>query len=214
MKRGYAHGRICGCGEPMSDRAKRCKPCLLKELAADPERGAKIGRALRERLKDPANHARLVEAAKRGGRTKSRDLEWCERAAKLMREKIQPLSMTPEALARRDHALCGRLAGEAKLAWCPPEMRPRYRRLTKGLKMKKAEAQPLVMREWDDIQAARSGNIDSAVHWLTRLTPVRKRDDGTFQYGSAILTAGEIIKRAELKGWKPANDDLRERLAG
>jgi hypothetical protein len=32
---------------------------------------------------------------------------------------------------------------------------------------------------------------------------VKRLDDGTYRYGSAILTPGQLIDRAKLKGWQP-----------
>jgi hypothetical protein len=112
---------------------------------------------------------------------------------------------TPEAVAKRIAAckLAGPKISDARLPWCPRELRPRYRALCKTRRYSTAEARAIVEREAADLAAIRSGHLDDALFWLNRIAPVKRLDDGTYRYGSAILTPGQLIDRAKLKGWQP-----------
>jgi hypothetical protein len=209
QKRGYKLGRVCPCGSPVSDQAKNgiCKPCFVRKMIADPARGAKVSASPKRHLADPANFAAHKARCVRAGRTKSRNLEWCEQAAKTMREKVQPLSMTPEVLARRDYSITGRNSGLSKLSWCAPEFLDDYRALTNGnarTRMKAADARAVIEARMADTAAVRSGAMVEAVYFLNRYTTVKKLDDGTYRYGTTILRAGEVMKRALAKGFVPA----------
>lgn len=146
MKRWYSLGRVCGCGTPVSDKSQSglCRACFNRRMTRDPAIAAKKSATLRKRLEDPENYARHVAQSRRAGATKRANPEIMAKYAAVMREKIQPLSMTPENLAKRDYALTGRRSSEAKLKWLPPEWRDEYRYLTNTKRLHKAEAREII----------------------------------------------------------------------
>lgn len=209
MKRWYSKGLSCLCGTPISNNSAsgKCRPCFMAHLHAttDPaKRGETYRRKLRE---DPEARRRHCEAARKGARTKSKNLPMMERLSRNMRDNIRPLSQTPEALARRDPIARGRAVRAAKLAWCPEEFWDEYQRLHKSGRMTGAEARVFILAKSADIAAARSGHVDDAIRWLNRIAPCRKLDSGLIRYGMGELRPAEVIDRAKLKGWEP------ERLA-
>jgi hypothetical protein len=133
----YSKGRVCECGASVCNKSKSglCRPCFMVRLNGDPNKGAKIGAAVREWLKDPANKARHTAGSRRAAITKRNDPELKARLAKIMREKVQPISIATGANVRgRDYCAMSKLAVEARMAWCPPEYRDQYRAITaKGI---------------------------------------------------------------------------------
>jgi hypothetical protein len=129
MKRGYSLGRVCGCGNPVSNKAKSglCRPCFMARLHSDPERGKKVSEGIRKWLENPDNRARHRAAAKRAGITKRMNPEFRAKAAKTMREIAQPICVATGLNMRRDWRKMRKLALEARWAWCPPEYRDAYR---------------------------------------------------------------------------------------
>lgn len=143
--RHYSMGKICPCGSAVSNNSASglCRSCFMRRLSNAPGRGAKISAALKERLKDPAHMAEHVERARRASVTKRMNPEWRLRAAKVMREIVQPLAMASGRHRDRDWAAMSKKGLEARWAWCPPEYRETYLELRgKGLKM--LEARQLV----------------------------------------------------------------------
>ena len=141
------------CGKEINYRAKSglCIKHFTAKINADPE--------VRE-LQRAGNVAYCKEnpdAVRRRGRKIALAVRSNpERIAHLriaMREKVQPQTCTPEAVARRDHAARGRAISAAKLAWCPPEHRAEYRHLVRYKALPGAVAKAIIL---DQIKADRA----------------------------------------------------------
>lgn len=198
-ERAYNLGRVCTCGTAISNRAAQCRPCFYAKQRADTERGKKIGAALKARLNDPANRIRHREAARRAGRTKAANPEFVAKARQIMLERVQPLSMTPENLAKRDYALTGRLSGESKMAWCPPEYRDEYRYLVHTKKLAGAEARAMVL-------AQAKADRERAAAKVPELSPFERQE-------LALRNGAALQDNAPVTSWSPAAIELRAKIA-
>lgn len=187
---------ICACGNPTSDpRCATCRPCSLKRLNSNPEIRARRIAGLKRYVAQ--NREAHLERAKRAGRTKRNNPELIARLRERIK-KVQPLSVTPEALAKRDNVQRGRALSNTRLAWCPPEYRDLHRRNINSRHMTSAQSRAVI----EKIIAIKNNWLDGAVHWLRRIAPIRAEGSG-YRFGYTVLTPEEVIERARRKGWKP-----------
>jgi hypothetical protein len=118
---------------------------------------------------------------------------------RLLSPETRAKTLSPESLAKRAKSV-----SDYRLPWCPEEYRDEYRKL-RGSGWKRPspdEARAIIEAKIANDRAIRSGDLDDAVFWLSRIAPIKRLDDGSYRYGHAVLSPGEVIKRAELKGWK------------
>jgi hypothetical protein len=159
---------------------------------------------IRRKFQDPKHRAKMAEVARRNGQKAAADPahhQWLvEHGKELYAKYLAPLQPghSPEARAK-----AGRKRTETVLGWCPPELRALHRRNTISKRMRAADSRAMIEKMVADREAIRSGHLDDALFWLNRIAPVKRLDDGTYRYGSAILTPGQLIDRAKLKGWHP-----------
>jgi len=127
------------CPHPKSPRAKRCRPCNVAAMWADPgfrARKAQQSGAILLRLKQDPEFRAKEDAARR-------------RNCAIMNAKRRPL--TPE-----QRELAAKRQSARKLSWCPPHLRDEYRRLVRSKKLTAAQALAVIMAEWDVTLARRT----------------------------------------------------------
>jgi hypothetical protein len=133
----------CACGKELSGNRRTCHSCVMRRNNADPAIRAKIEAGLRASpAMQPGGSARL-KAGRKGAATRWANPEYRERMTRIFKEKVQPLSFTPEGMAKRDEVARGRAVSETKMRLVPPEYRPLYRSLIYK-KIKKADALRMV----------------------------------------------------------------------
>jgi hypothetical protein len=186
----------CACGNPTSDpRFKSCRRCTVARLNSDPEIKARRRAGLKRYAAE--HRDKHLERARRAGQTKRNNPELIAHLRERMRE-VCKFSVTPEALARRDNVQRGRALSNTRLAWCPPEYRDLHRRNINSRHMTSAQSRMMIER----IVATKNNWLDSAIHWLRRIAPIKSEGSG-YRYGRTLLSADEVIERAKRKGWKP-----------
>ncbi len=141
----YRLGLHCaGCEKPINDKSTsgKCRTCFNLVLNADPENRRKIAEGVRRFARE--NPESMREQARRAGQAKRNNPETLAKLRERMR-LIQPLSYTPEAMARRDMKARGQKTREFRLAWCPVEYRDQYSSLVNQKGLRKPEAQAMIL---------------------------------------------------------------------
>jgi hypothetical protein len=193
-----------GCGaELKTSKTGYCRKCFNRS----PVKLAAQSATWERRMADPDLAAQARKSLARNAAKGLTDPETMERRRQLGRDQWRKM-WTPEA---REHWLATnaqmrRRLSDTKLAWCPQDYRDEYRRLRdqrigNGRKRGSKAARALIEQRIADDRAIKSGALTDAAHWLNRLAPVSRLDDGRYRYGQAILTPGELIARARIKGW-------------
>jgi hypothetical protein len=205
----YSKGLTCStCGTPVANGCKsgRCRSCIAKWLNSDPEMSRRRSDGLKRRYReDPEYRARMAKVSARNAQIAALNPEIYAKWQAIGRAALTHLH-SPETRAkwRATRKQMGRTRHERHFAWCPDlALREEYRKLVKTPRngINAAMAREMIEAKLADLNAIRSGQLDDALHWLRRITPVKKLDDGRYQYGSGTLTPGELISRAKLKGW-------------
>jgi hypothetical protein len=119
-----------------------CRPCFARKNSQDPAVRAKFGAACAAHMK--ANPHLVRERAKKAANTKRANPELMAKLADVMRQKVQPKSCTPEALARREYKERGKNIRKAKVPWCPPEYMAEYRWLCDSKLLLAADARRII----------------------------------------------------------------------
>ena len=126
------------CEGPISktSRSGLCRACFNKKIGADPEVARRKSESLKRYCADPANAAAMRERGQRAAAKRLSDPVHLAWAQDFMRNVVQPLSMTPEELAKGHRSAAAKLSTEKRMAWCPVEYRDAYRALIRtGIKM-------------------------------------------------------------------------------
>ena len=134
------------CEGPISktSRSGLCRACFNKKIGADPEVARRKSESLKRYCANPANAAAMRERGQRAAAKRLSDPVHLAWAQDFMRNVVQPLSMTPEELAKGHRSAAAKLSTEKRMAWCPVEYRDAYRALIRtGIKM--AEARPMIL---------------------------------------------------------------------
>jgi hypothetical protein len=137
--------RTCAtCGKPLgaTNKSGLCVRDFNARLNADPKTHAKRVAGIRRDAvvrREEKRRILLENAAKAMQRP--------ERLAFLREQMkwVQPLSQTPEVLAKTDPAAKGRKRTETVLGWCPPAYREEYRRLIRSRNVNAAEARKVIL---------------------------------------------------------------------
>lgn len=144
--------KFCACGTELSrpNRTGRCKPCAVAWLNSSTDIKARRVKGLHRMMAARPEWRERVRAL---GRLE-RSPEFRERARQTCTERRLweyglPKARTPEANAKR-----GRSLTEAKLGWCPRELRDHYRTLTKNHGYKAAEARAMILEQHEKDMAA------------------------------------------------------------
>lgn len=195
----------CGSLLGIKNRSGRCSHCQPAHANRDPAFQKRRVAGIKRKWEDPEFLAKMRKIASRMGQKAALDEDLQERRRAWGKYAYANWLGKPEVRAR---ALASptraRTMSETRLAWCPPEMRQKYRDLKRRTKMRAAEAKKIILREWADIQAVRDPGFDEALFWLSRISPITHQEDGTYRFGYAVLTPSEVIARAKLKGWEPS----------
>lgn len=133
--------RFCGgCSVKLvKSRTGYCRTCFNLSINSDPEVIARRREGVKRWAK--ANPLAVQMRSKRGAATRSKDEAYLARIREIVRTRVQPLSATPEAVAKRDYKARGKAISRAKLPWCPPEYVETYRLLRrKGIPVADARA--------------------------------------------------------------------------
>lgn len=197
------------CAKPISRYTKSglCAGCKNRRNGRDPEFQRRRAEGIRRKFaEDPAHREKMRKLALRACQKAMCDPEYVARLRERGKILVRTVLCTPEALAklaavRGDN---GRKASETRLGWCPPEWRARYKQLTISRRMLAADARAHVEREVERARLARAAatGISDAIRFLRRFAPVIAREDG-YLYGTTVLSAEQIIERAEFRGWQP-----------
>jgi len=124
----------CGKALTASNKSGYCAPHLLARRNASPEHKAKAAAGRRAYLAVPANRAALAAAVRKG----MLNLSPAERArrseqGKRMVPTLQSAEVQAKANAPEAKAASARKRTATMIHWCPPELVPTYRALSKKL---------------------------------------------------------------------------------
>jgi hypothetical protein len=201
------------CPTPLAptNKSGRCTPCGNRHREADPEFRARRLAGIRKSFEDPARRAVAAETMRRSGR-KALDhpghREWLiERGKRIYRDILT----RPDVRAKNAQAVREARAARAEreLAWCPPEYRELLETLKRSKKLPAAEARKVIEAKAKELEALRHRDFGGVVHFMQRLTSVTRCNErgvfdpaGThYRVGNAILTPGELLRRAEARGY-------------
>lgn len=212
-----ARGRVpapqrgnCGeCGKQLGlcNKTGYCAVCGTRRMNADPVFQASRVAGVKRKWQDPEYAAKMRKIAQRLGRVSALDEELQERRRKHGKRVYAALLCRPDVMARSlaSRKAMGPKIRAMRMAWCPPELWDKHKHLVRCKKMKTAEAREIVLKEWDEIRAARHECFESVVHFMRRLTAVIDRgphEEKRYRVGLADMTPGELLRRAEAKGYQ------------
>lgn len=184
--------RRCPCSAPIgpANKSGLCRPCGLAKRNADPEFQARRAEASRaaSAKRTPESRSRASKAASVKRLANPEYRAWLTEHLR----SIAPLAHAPELKASRAKKLSVAVS-DYRLPWCPRELRPLYRQLTRSKGLTPAEAREIVETE------------------MRR--PVAAPPPLTFEERLAKVASGEArIVEAQHFPYRPANDDFT--LAG
>lgn len=194
--------RFCKCGKRLNRQTKSgmCLPCLR----VTPEFQAKRLAAVRKAFENPEHRAKMAKVVARNhakARLRPEFAQWLHEHGK----HLQTILHSPEVRAKQrtpEHrAKMGKAVSDARLSWCPPELRAEYRSLIKSKRMLMSEARPIIEAKAQELRAIRHPCFEDVLHFMRRLTAVLRLDNGNYRVGLAELTPGQLLKRAESKGY-------------
>lgn len=201
------------CGVMIRPASTRCQPCARKPeyLAIAAER---YRETMRRKMEEDPEFARQWKLrCAQNSRNRMLKPEVRAKLVELGKEAYRQRLQTPEALAKwrasRDRA--ARLWSETRTGWrCPDGYWEEYLSISKKNRKK---AREIIDKKAAEEAAVRQ--ITAAIDYLKRWVSVSRCDEhgridpkGKFyRYGTAVLTAVEVVARARTRGF--ANDDLR-----
>lgn len=197
----------CGCGIKVNAKQNKsgyCRNCLMARVNDDPVLQEKRRLATLEALRRPETRAKLSAIHRKRCADPEVLERWRQHGRKnyhrtLGTDHARQRALDPEVLARR-----GRTSSDRALAWCPPEYRDEYRHLNRFRHVPADEARRMIEAkvERERIGRLAATELSDAIYFLKRFVSIHPRDNG-YLYGTVILTAEELIARAEQKGWRP-----------
>lgn len=145
--RNFKQPCTAGCGRMVrhGTRSGTCRACWIEKFNSDAAVRERRTAGVRRYHRDPATAERRSEVARRVAASRMRNPFYVALLRKIMREVAQPLSYTPENLARRDEKARGIAVSATKLSWCPPAYREHYRHLVNSKHMPSAEARRMIL---------------------------------------------------------------------
>ena len=141
--------KICSvCGKELSRQniSGLCKPHYLAKWNSDPASNAKRIAGTRRYAATPEGKIANRIRAKKAITAYLSNPDNMTAAVERMR-RIQPLTYTPEAIARRDMVAVAKKLSDAKMAWCPPEYRELHRRLSQSKRLPLAECKAMIAEQ-------------------------------------------------------------------
>lgn len=136
------------CAKPLGpmNRSGLCRPHFVAKLNNDPDILVKRAEGNRRHALTPEGIYTRKQAARVGIQTRMSAPGWLEKAADNMRRNVQPKSITPEALARRDNVAKGITQSETLMGWCPREYRQAYHDMKRrNPRMKAVDARKIIL---------------------------------------------------------------------
>lgn len=192
----------CGATLGPKNRSGYCSRCNTARLNADPEFSQLRLNGIRRKWEDPDFLEAQRRRCQRMGQKFGIDPDMRARRVAWGKFAYASWLSKPEIRERANTSpLRGKKVSEARMGWCPPEMRERYRYLTHSKKMLAADARKVIELEWADKQALK--HVDSALYHLQKIAPVHKLENGYRVGNSPILRPSEVVERAKLRGWQP-----------
>jgi hypothetical protein len=138
----------CNCGKPLGAKNKSglCRSCVAKRINSDPEAAARRKAGLRKYYDERGG--REAAAARIAAWNRNMPEEERQRRSAWGVRQYHTYLNTPETRALSsgpDARRRARIAQEeARLGWCPPELRDEYRRLTRSGQVAAAEARRMI----------------------------------------------------------------------
>ncbi len=133
------------CSGPISAKNKSgyCKSCAPR-FAKHPDHGERVRRALKRKFAaDPEAKERARETARANLFSDKARKARSEAAKRIGLSEIgRRAASTPEARAK-----AGRTITAKRLAWCPPELRDEYLRLSRRCHYRKEEAKRIILEQ-------------------------------------------------------------------
>lgn len=149
----------CGTALSLKSRTERrprtgfCAPCILRRNNADPAFAASRAAAIRRKFEEPEHLAKMQRIARRNGQIAATNPEHRARLAAMGRESIARFSPEARAKLAAQRGEIGRKIHEMKMAWCPPEYRAAYKRLTISKRIHASEARWMILQQIADDKA-------------------------------------------------------------
>jgi hypothetical protein len=192
----------CGCGAKIRNHSERCPPCNRVWMNESTDIKAARAEGIRRKFQDPEHRAKMAKVARRNSTKYYSDPAAIERARENGKRLYREFLNTPESRAKCNAAIRASAwkATEKYLGWCPPEHRDEYRRLQKRLKSS-VKAREEIERVVAEEKAIKHPFFEDVLHFMRRLTAIVRLDNGNYRVGTAELTPGELLKRAERKGY-------------
>ena len=213
--RGKGHARyprdrqcsVCGTGITRHAKSGMCKPCANRSRNSTDEFRRKVSEGQKRRMLEPEYAAMKARVAARNAQKAYLDPERREKARKLALKHLEK-AFTPEAIAKKKRRI--REARDAqrdkRLAWCPPEFRALHHHNVNSKRMPAAESREMIEGLILEQRAARHPYFESVVDFMRQFTAVYDRlqygqERKRYRVGLVDLTAGELLQRAEFKGY-------------
>lgn len=198
-----ANCKSCGCGITAQAKSGYCKSCANRIRNSTPEFRAKVSAGQRRLMSDPDFAEKKRRIAIRNVQKAMLDPQKRERARELAMEHLA-LAFTPEAIARKEAMLKekGRRVSETRMAWCPPEFRDLHRKNIRSRRMSLAQSQAMIAELAQERRAINHPSWQSVLDYMRRLTSVVLLNNGNYRVGLAELTPGQLLQRAEVKGYE------------
>lgn len=175
------------------NKSGRCKKCQLDFINSDPDVETKRRNSYRNRMAtDPLFNARMREHARQMGLRAGQDPEVRARRVAFGKHIHATVLSRPDIREKTLRAVrekSGPTQHERKLAWCPPEYRAEYLRLLNNGKLRKAEAQRVIL---DQVAADKRRE-------LAKLSPF-ERQQRALERGAQLIANdagprfGEVLK--------------------
>ena len=137
---------VCGKDLCRKNTSGLCKPHYMAAWNSDPVAKAKRLVGTRRYAASPEGKLANSIRAKAAATTYLSTPEGMAAAVANMR-RLQPLSYTPEALARRDNVTMAKKVSDYKMAWCPPEYREMHRHLSQTKRILIAECKAIIAEQ-------------------------------------------------------------------
>jgi hypothetical protein len=187
-----------------------CKGCFAKRFNSLPETRKKRSEMWKERINRPGERERLARQVQRGFNKAMCDPEKRARIVERGKWLLANVINTPEVQAKlkASRKKAGKTISELRMAWCPPEYRGLHRSNMATHRMKSAQSREMIERlaAKDELErrAARHLCFSSVVDFMRRYTAVFDHGadkEKRYRVGLVDMTAGELLKRAESKGY-------------
>jgi hypothetical protein len=156
---------------------------------------------IRRKFQEPEHREKMAKVARRNG-----SKYWLEhRPEAVERGKLlyQNFLSKPESRAKCAEAIRANSwkITEKYLSWCPPEYRDEYRTLQRRWRGAK-RARAYIEGKMREDRAVKHPHFQSVVDHMRRLTAVVRLNNGNYRVGIAELTPGQLLERAEAKGYE------------